>query len=315
MREEMTTWASVAPSRPRTAEPRRLTIGVGIATVGRPHILSSTIAELYRQTRAADDVVVCSPAPSDVAGLERSHSDVTWVFGPSGLPCQRNAILDRMGGSDVVVFLDDDFLVGPRFIEAVEAVFLRHPEVVMATGRVLADGIRGPGLSHDEARQILRGSGSETCDPDAVVDVESGYGCNMAVRLEPIRTHGLRFDERLPLYAWLEDVDFSRRLARYGRVVRATSAHGVHLGVKSGRQSGRRLGYSQIANPIYLVRKGTCSRRRALRLMIRNVAANLIRSPNPEPYVDRRGRAAGNALALLDLLTGRLDPSRALSLS
>ena len=31
------------------------------------------------------------------------------VYGPVGLPAQRNAILDALGGFDVVVFFDDDF--------------------------------------------------------------------------------------------------------------------------------------------------------------------------------------------------------------
>ena len=41
-----------------------------------------------------------------------------------------------------------------------------------------------------------------------------------------------------------------------GKVVKIDAAFGVHLGTKLGRNSGLRLGYSQIANPLYLARKG-----------------------------------------------------------
>jgi GT2 family glycosyltransferase len=145
--------------------------------------------------------------------------------------------------------------------------------------------------------------------------VFSGYGCNMALRLAPMRAHGLRFDERLPLYGWQEDVDLSRRLAAHGRVVKLQRARGVHLGVKQGRGSGLRLGYSQVANPLYLSGK-KCGYpwRRALSHLGCNLAMNLARAAWPEPYVDRRGRLRGNLLALRDLLLGRMVPERVLEL-
>ena len=43
----------------------------------------------------------------------------------------------------------------------------------------------------------------------------------------------------------------------YETTSRANVLRGVHLGNKRGRVSGLRFGYSQIANPIYLLQKGT----------------------------------------------------------
>src|SRR3546814_2466766 len=34
-------------------------------------------------------------------------------------------------------------------------------------------------------------------------DVYNGYGCNMAIRMAPVREAGLLFDENLPFYGWL----------------------------------------------------------------------------------------------------------------
>jgi hypothetical protein len=93
-----------------------------------------------------------------------------------------------------------------------------------------------------------------------------------------------------------------------------TSARGVHLGMKSGRQSGLRLGYSQIANPVYLVRKGSFAWRRAMGQIGRNIAMNVALSLRPEPYVDRRGRLRGNVIAIRDLARGRLHPRRILAM-
>ena len=99
-----------------------------------------------------------------------------------------------------------------------------------------------------------------------------------------------------------------------GRIVQASAARGVHLGIKQGRQSGVRLGYSQIANPIYLSIKGTFPWPRALRLMSRNMAANFVRSLRPEPYVDRLGRGRRKPQGSARPVTGRLAPERILEL-
>jgi GT2 family glycosyltransferase len=137
----------------------------------------------------------------------------------------------------------------------------------------------------------------------------------MAFRLSAVQLLGLRFDERLPAYGWYEDLDFSRRLAPAGRLVQVPGAYGVHLGAKVGRTSGRRLGYSQIVNCVYLAKKGTYPWRRAMLSSLRNLLANLFRSIAPEPYIDRRGRLLGNLLGIWDAVRGRERPERILEMN
>ena len=72
--------------------------------------------------------------------------------------------------------------------------------------------------------------------------------------------------------------------------------------------SGLRFGYSQVVNPVYLLRKGTMPASFALKLMARNIAANMVRSVRPEIHIDRRGRLRGNLMALGHLLKGRVEP-------
>jgi len=298
----------------------QMRIAVGIPTGGRPHILSCAIECVARQTRAPDRIAVCAFDPLELAGPALSSIDAISSTSSRGLTPQRNAILDHCGDCDIVVFFDDDFFPHARYLEEIERAFVANPDVVMITGRVVADGIIGPGLSLGAARSILdrpdlarAGVGAEAASAP-LADVYNGYGCNMAVRMRTLEAHGLRFDESLPLYGWLEDVDFSRRLAQHGRIAKCPHALGVHLGVKSARLSGVRLGYSQVANPLYLARKGTMATQRALRQILRNVAMNAARSLRPEPYIDRRGRLWGNLLGAADLLMNRLAPARVLHL-
>ena len=292
----------------------RLRLAVGIATVGRPAVLAQMLQRLKAQTRTPDAIVVCATNSADVEGIAETFPEATILMGPQGSCHQRNVILRHLSAFDVVVFFDDDFVPCARYMERVEEIMLYCPDVVMTTGRVLKDGILGPGLSFETADAVLKLSSRVPDIVDTLVDVFNGYGCNMSVRLAPAQAHGLTFDEKLPLYGWLEDIDFSQHLVRFGRVVKSDATLGVHLGIKSGRQSGVRLGYSQIANPLYLIRKGTCSRRKGFAQISRNLAANIILSLWPEAWVDRRGRLFGNVRAIVDLVSGRLDPSRVLSL-
>ena len=288
-------------------------IAVGIATRGRAAILAETLTELDRQSRAPDRIVVCHVTDADAAGIAARFPGVELLVGAPGLPAQRNRILDALGDCDAVLFLDDDFLAAPGWLAVLEAVLAARPDCVVATGRVIADGAKGPGLTPDEARALLAAD-TPPADPLAVAPAFNAYGCNMALRLAPMRTHGLRFDEALPLYAWYEDIDLSRRLLPHGVILRLEGARGVHLGVKQGRVPGRRLGYSQVVNPIYLARKGSFPWSHALPSAARHTLINLMRSARPEPEVDRWGRFRGNLRGLWDLARGRAEPGRVLDL-
>lgn len=287
-----------------------LRITLAIATLGRPDDLTEGLRDLARQTRLPDRLIVSATGPDDLGrAAEVAPVPVEAIYGAKGLTKQRNRVLDRLEHEDILLFLDDDFVMAEDYIARLADLFTARPDVVIATGDVLADGIGGAGLTMEDAQAILRAA-PVVRDPDPV-QVNNGYGCNMAFRTGPIKAHRIRFDEALPLYGWLEDVDFSAKLASYGNCIRSRELRGVHLGTKSGRTSGVKLGYSQVANPVYLARRATMRPTHALRMISRNLAANTAKALWPEPWVDRRGRLRGNLLALADLLRGRVDPMRA----
>lgn len=291
-------------------------IAVGVATAGRPDILAETLHELARQIRLPDAVFVCPASPGDFDGARAQGLPYALrpVASRRGLCAQRNAILDAAADFDVMAFFDDDFFASRCFLKEAERLFVSQPDVVAASGRVIADGILGPGLAVSAARAILADYEAQEPVSDCL-DQYAAYGCNMSFRLAAISARRLRFDEDLPLYGWLEDIDFCRRVAQSGRIVKNHRMSGVHLGHKGGRSKGVPLGYSQIANPIYMCRKGTYRVDHALRMMSKNFAANCAKLFWPEPWVDRRGRLKGNLIALADLVRGRLDPRKILQLN
>lgn len=291
---------SAAPS----AEPRLV---LGIATTGRPAILADTVRSLLRQDRKPDLLVLSVAEEGDfvTSSVEGLPFPVEIVMGPKGLTKQRNRILAMLEPNDLLLFLDDDFLMAEDYIAQNVALMVNN-HVAMTTGTVLADGVIGRGLSLADGEAVLAKAPAH--GGSGTTEVYNGYGCNMAVRAAPIIEHNLRFDEDLPAYGWLEDVDFSRVLAPYGQIIKAESLRGVHLGTKAARTPGLRLGYSQIVNPVYLMRKGTMIPRRALKLMARNVLSNIVYSIRPRPWTDSRGRLRGNLKAMWEVLTGKAHP-------
>ncbi|WP_062785390.1 glycosyltransferase family 2 protein [Novosphingobium capsulatum] len=284
-----------------------LRIHVAIATVGRASLARQTIDLLAGQSRQPDGVIVVGAAQADLAGIADSPLTPELAVAERGLCRQRNRALDLLAGrADVVIFFDDDFVPAPDYLAAVERLFLAHPDVAGITGNLVGDGVRHGGYGIAQAQAMIAAQ-TLLLDP-AIIPREALYGCNMALRMAHVGN--LRFDEALPLYGWQEDIDFTMRLSRHGRLVSTGLVSGVHLGVKGGRTSGRRLGYSQVANIVYLRRKGTMPGPLGRKLLWRNVLANLLRAPFPEPHVDRWGRLRGNALALADLWRGRIDPRK-----
>ena len=289
----------------------KLRLFVAIATTGRAAVLAKVVERLGQQTRPADGTIIIGVEPADVAGVATTGEGAEIGFAQRGLCRQRNAVLDALRGrADAVVFFDDDFVPADDYLANLELLLLERPDVAGLTGRLLADGAHTNEIAFEQAVELLdRHQRQIAAAPSLRASL---YGCNMAVRLDSVGT--LRFDEQLPLYGWLEDVDFTYQLARKGALIEAGELTGIHLGTRGGRTSGRRLGYSQVANAIYLLRKGTIDPWQGEGVMIRNLLSNLVRSFWSEPEIDRRGRLIGNLLAVADWMRGRVDPGRIESL-
>jgi hypothetical protein len=295
---------------------------VVVATKGRPRETLRLLDHLQRQTLTPVFTVVAGADTSDLAGLE-GHPSVSGergvcVVSPrAGLTTQRNhglGVLEQRGllaparERFFCAFFDDDFRPADDWL-AMAAQRFERGGVVGLTGHVLADGVKKCGLSEDEAVAFL--DGRRAPQPHWASgaherDVGSTYGCNMAFVDGVVQS--ARFDENLPLYGWQEDRDYTGIASTRGRVIYFPLCRGVHLGVRAGRVSGFKFGYSQIANPVYLMRKGTVSFKPGFRLLSRALGANLVYSVAGPKHTDYPGRLKGNLDALWDLMRRRSHP-------
>jgi GT2 family glycosyltransferase len=284
-------------------------VAIIVASVGRPEVLADVVADLDRQTHPVRHRVLSVP---DESSLPEGGAPAGWlVVNDSGLTAQRNVGVRAVPDADVIFFFDDDAVVRDDYVERAVAVFARRPEVVGLTGRVLLDGAAGREIEREVAVSAIKASAEHpagTAQP-AEAPVLALYGCNFAYRASAARD--VLFDDRLPFYSWLEDRDFARRLARFGRLVRADDCVIVHRGVKSGgRMAHTRFGYSQVMNPCYFIRTGSFSVGLAVHQMFRPVAKNIACSIVGAERGWRRERLRGNLLAAADVVRGRFTPER-----
>jgi GT2 family glycosyltransferase len=291
----------------------KVKVAVVIPTYGRKDLLQKVLGHLERQERLPDEVILSVPDHDHVPDYGSSRLNVSCVFGRQGLAAQRNRALEEaLARFDIITFFDDDFLPATNYLSLLVEAFRNNPDWAVIMGHVVLDGACTAGLSLQEGLESLAAAEANPPATAEVVEHPGAYGCNMSFRSRDVGS--LRFDERLPLYGWQEDIDFTSQMRRNGRVIWLNTLLGVHLGAKSGRVSGLRFGYSQIVNPIYLIRKGTMGLDFGFRLMCRNLFANLARSIRPEPHIDRRGRLRGNVIGLCHVLTGHIEPEHILKL-
>lgn len=300
-----------------------------VATKGRAAEARILLDYLADQETPADVVYIIGATKADLPDAEGHRllavSRLELLVAPTpGSTYQRNvgiaaALKDAPGAESgerwFVSFFDDDYRPHPAWLRQCEALFAGHPDVIGMTGQILADGVRGGGLSEADAVSYLSGQRPREihwASGDERRQIGCAYGCNMAFVDRVIRH--CRFDEALPLYGWQEDYDFTARALEFGVAVYEPSCAGVHLGARNGRTSGVRFGYSQIANPVYLMRKHTMARRRAYSFISRHLASNLYHSVRGNPYFDYRGRLKGNLLAFADFVRGIIHPERILEL-
>jgi GT2 family glycosyltransferase len=293
------------PGEPNDAAPV-----VIFCSVNRPEMLHESILCATRQTVPCR-IIVSVPGHIHLAEATRALPTITVVIGKLGSTAQRNTALRAIKGTpEAIVFLDDDMEVEEHYVEQLVRTFREHPEVALANGTNLAHGLYPPGsLDRETARTLIRERLAMNLPVQDVTPAKTAYGCLMAVRGALLGKVG--FDERLPLYGFMEDFDFDLQCRAHGAVVQNPNALGVHIEVASGRTGEKRRGYSEVVNPIYIWSKKTGARfYRVLLGSIRRTFKNVVRAVKGQGHE----RLIGNLLGWANVATLRPKPERILEI-
>jgi GT2 family glycosyltransferase len=292
-----------------------LSLAVLIPSRGRAVELLETVESILKQSVQPALIILSVTCEDDFIAEIRDLPRVKLVVGPTGKTSQLNRGVKALGSDiDVIAIMDDDVELLRDYLKMIRDIFRRYPDLMGLTGQMVVNG----GLDRAQARRMAEKEFSSPVEEKAAevfwLKPNQGlYGCCMALR-HSLFDH-IQYDERLPLYSWMDDADIGMRAQRYGRCCYYPDAGLIHLGVNGGRVSGVRFGFCQIMNPVYLASERVFNWPDVIRIhVVKVLLANLLGWLRRDSKVDRAGRLRGNWLALLSWLQGRIEPERILEI-
>ena len=310
----------------RAIPSRRLQgLAVVVCTYQRPASLSRFLESLAAQDRIPEQLIIVDASPGDETerlvgryrSVERLARRVEYfrVAGPlMGLTRQRNFAL-RWVATDLVAFFDDDVVLLPRCLSEMERVHRSAGDQIIGVGALICNQSRllasAPtwrvrrlfGMMRDLQPGRYHRSGLSTpwLVPAPTTEVIEGDwlpGCAMMWKTEVARAIG--FCEEFSGYALGEDLDFSLRARRRGRLVVAGAARVLHLQEPTGRPSHFQWGYMAIYNKYQIHRRALADR------TWRDVAWFVYTWTLDTLLLTRYLFLPGRRLAMLPQLAGRL---------
>ncbi|GMW01919.1 MAG: hypothetical protein AMXMBFR84_30550 [Candidatus Hydrogenedentota bacterium] len=243
-----------------------------ICTKDRVHDTQKCLASLAAQTESPDEVVVVDSGSDNTDAIVRQYAvgnpavRVNYLRSEPGLTLQRNVGI-RAATCDILHFLDDDVILDPDYIAEIQRVFrlsgnedvvavspiLRLPKQVSPARMAL---FRFFGMPHinGTGRMLPSGFGSYTwySGYTDVHELEVGCGCCAYRRSIFDR---ITFDEHFYGYGFLEDLEFSYRAGKLGRILCNPKAGMLHVETPSARTDHKELAAMQIYNHYYVFKK------------------------------------------------------------
>ncbi|HEY0970480.1 MAG TPA: glycosyltransferase [Gemmatimonadales bacterium] len=260
-------------------------LSVAVCTYRRSASVERFLDSLATQGGRADLLVIVDASPDDETERavrtypypDRLSRSLLYcrVTGPlKGLTRQRNFAM-RWVETDLVAFFDDDVVLLPGCCMEMERAHRAEGEVTAGVGAVLENEMRAPnGLwrmrrllgvvpTLEPGRYCRSGMSTpwDFLEPTGKwVEGDWLPGCAMMWKTAVVRE--IRFNERFGGYANGEDLEFSLKALRWGRLVVAGGARALHLHETAGRPDSFQMGYGTVANALEIHRRCLDGRRR-----------------------------------------------------
>lgn len=226
-----------------------------VCTRNRPDDIRRLLETLPGQT-VRPSLIVCDSSDDDATRqlVEHFASSGSWPqvqyhHCEPGLTRQRMRSLELLAGdTEIVHFIDDDVVLDPGYFEAIEKTFEEHPDVLGVGGYIVDAGptprvsvlARVLGTGSKRYGRITRsGRNVFPFHPSELAEVDWLSGCSMSFRRRVFDS--LAFDTRMEGYSLGEDVDFTFRVSRMGRLLLQPDAKMMHLVSDTARMESSRL--------------------------------------------------------------------------
>ncbi|MHA1833452.1 MAG: glycosyltransferase family 2 protein [Candidatus Baldrarchaeia archaeon] len=223
-------------------------ISVVIPTKNRFNNLVGVIRSLLAQSIRPNEIIIVDDSDGEVyhkskkylrnLKIENNEIKIFHLKGTGeGVNSARNLGVDKATG-DIVLFLDDDVILGKDYIKAILEVYLRYPHVGGVGGviqnypktnivdRFFTRIFFLSNWADNKAYLLPSGFPCHLRYCNRVTEVEILSGCNMSFKSNIFKEFG--FDENLKGYSYLDDVDFSYRVSRKYRLLITPKARVIH---------------------------------------------------------------------------------------
>jgi glycosyltransferase involved in cell wall biosynthesis len=126
---------------------RNLTTSVVVVTKDRPHLIGELLEALAAQTLAPDEIVIVDNnsrlSYTDVFDAYRTRLPLRiFVEMTPGIPAARNRGIQE-ARNEIILFIDDDCVPQPRWLEKMVEPFYRDPHIGAVGGRTTYFGATG----------------------------------------------------------------------------------------------------------------------------------------------------------------------------
>ncbi len=260
---------------PQETLPQTGGVAVVVCTFKRPQSLRRFLDSLKQQTVPAKECLVVDASPDDASewqvrawledGARVEAMRYYRVTGSlKGLTRQRNLAL-RQTQSELVAFFDDDIVLDAACIASLEGAFRLHGQSLAGAGAFIVNQMREPNwlwLWRRRLRMVgnlepgtYQRSGMSI--PWGFLSEETSlgegdwlHGGATMWRTALVRQTG--FFEGFGGYAQSEDLEFSLRIRRLGKLMTVRAARVWHLHDEGGRPDYYKLGYMAIRNRYYI---------------------------------------------------------------
>lgn len=253
-------------------ERQMLTSSVLIITKDRAEDIEKALHSLSRQTRSVDQLVIVDSGSDrtaeSVQAFEKDFAGkVDYLRSEPGMVRQRNVgipVCDR----DVVFMFDSDVELAPECIAKVMAVYEADTDGELA-GVAPRVRVRNPPTLLSSLYRFMfllpRQNGSGRLLPsglpsftwyaqtNGIHPVEVFSGCAQSYRLAVLREN--LYDEFFYARFYLDDIDYSYRASKLGRLLCEPAAVLMHWEAPSTREAQPTIAEMQVANHAYFFKK------------------------------------------------------------
>lgn len=216
-------------------------ITVAIPTYGRDQVLVDTIADVLAQDFDGFELLVVDQTPKHEPETHQYLQNLKdprfryYLVGPPSLPAARNFAIAK-AKADIILFIDDDVILKPKFIQHHYEAYRHNPELAAVAGRVVnkdnslyVQKKSSKPLYHD---RYGLGHGSFNCTTSQ--DATDFPGGNVSMRISAINKIG-GFDTSYQKSAIREESDAAYRMThKDGKIYYEAKAELIHLAAPSG---------------------------------------------------------------------------------